>query len=229
MRKFASLILSSVIVFGSGGAASAHPGRTDANGGHHCWTNCAKWGLEYGQYHYHNGGSSSYTPAGTASSFDETYTTTVPAVSAPKNYVAPVVKKKIFTALDQTPVYSQPKAEENLKLFSIPYGLEEHNSGNIDSWVTVRQANGKRVYISSKDVVQVTLYNGYTQDTPYRIQPEKGYVFQLPSTASKVKDSLPKGDPVSVIGSSGDWLYVTYWDASGREQKGFIKNTIIGN
>ncbi len=33
----------------------AHPGRTDKNGGHHCWTNCAKWGLEYGEYHYHNG------------------------------------------------------------------------------------------------------------------------------------------------------------------------------
>lgn len=37
----------------------AHPGRTDANGGHTCRTNCEKWGLEYGEYHYHNGGSSS--------------------------------------------------------------------------------------------------------------------------------------------------------------------------
>lgn len=27
---------------------SAHPGRTDANGGHYCRTNCAKWGLEMG-------------------------------------------------------------------------------------------------------------------------------------------------------------------------------------
>jgi tetratricopeptide (TPR) repeat protein len=35
---------------------SAHPGRTDRNGGHHCWTNCEKWGLSFGQYHYHNGG-----------------------------------------------------------------------------------------------------------------------------------------------------------------------------
>lgn len=39
--------------------ATAHPGRTDKNGGHTCRTNCAKWGLEYGEYHYHNGGSSS--------------------------------------------------------------------------------------------------------------------------------------------------------------------------
>ncbi|MFB7157592.1 YHYH domain-containing protein [Lysinibacillus sp. NPDC056232] len=38
--------------------ASAHPGRTDSNGGHTCRTNCEKWGLEYGEYHYHNGGSS---------------------------------------------------------------------------------------------------------------------------------------------------------------------------
>ncbi|WP_430200092.1 copper amine oxidase N-terminal domain-containing protein [Paenibacillus illinoisensis] len=46
----------------------AHPGRTDANGGHTCWTNCAKWGLEYGEYHYHNGGSSSSSSTKSSSS-----------------------------------------------------------------------------------------------------------------------------------------------------------------
>lgn len=43
--------------------ASAHPGRTDANGGHTCRTNCAKWGLKDGEYHFHNGGSTKTTPA----------------------------------------------------------------------------------------------------------------------------------------------------------------------
>jgi competence protein ComEC len=33
----------------------AHPGRTDANGGHTCHTNCEKWGLEDGEYHTHDG------------------------------------------------------------------------------------------------------------------------------------------------------------------------------
>lgn len=37
----------------------AHPGRTDSHGCHTCRTNCAKWGLSQGQYHCHNGGSSS--------------------------------------------------------------------------------------------------------------------------------------------------------------------------
>lgn len=37
----------------------AHPGNTDASGGHTCRTNCASWGLFTGQYHYH-GGSSYY-------------------------------------------------------------------------------------------------------------------------------------------------------------------------
>lgn len=42
--------------------ANAHPGKTDANGGHTCWTNCAKWGLKAGQYHYHNpDGSATFT------------------------------------------------------------------------------------------------------------------------------------------------------------------------
>lgn len=37
----------------------AHPGRTDANGCHTCRTNCAKWGLNQGEYHCHSGSSSS--------------------------------------------------------------------------------------------------------------------------------------------------------------------------
>lgn len=46
----------------------AHPGNTDSSGGHTCRTNCTSWGLEYGQYHFHNRTSypsfsyPSYTP-----------------------------------------------------------------------------------------------------------------------------------------------------------------------
>lgn len=32
----------------------AHPGNTDSNGCHTCRTNCASWGLSYGEYHCHN-------------------------------------------------------------------------------------------------------------------------------------------------------------------------------
>lgn len=46
-----------VFTFMFGTFASAHPGRTDSNGGHTCRTNCGSWGLSTGEYHYHNGGS----------------------------------------------------------------------------------------------------------------------------------------------------------------------------
>ena len=47
--------------------ADAHPGKTDADGGHTCHTNCAKWGLKDGQYHYHNAdGSVSLTKPSTS-------------------------------------------------------------------------------------------------------------------------------------------------------------------
>ncbi len=49
-------------------ASSAHPGNTDAAGGHHCWTNCASWGLVYGQYHFHDG----YTPPAPATPLPST-------------------------------------------------------------------------------------------------------------------------------------------------------------
>lgn len=47
--------------------ALAHPGRTDSKGGHTCRTNCSKWGLSNGEYHYHGGSSKSSSSASTSS------------------------------------------------------------------------------------------------------------------------------------------------------------------
>jgi hypothetical protein len=52
-----ALIVVPVLLFTFSIQASAHPGRTDSNGGHTCRTNCEKWGLKYGEYHYHSGKS----------------------------------------------------------------------------------------------------------------------------------------------------------------------------
>ncbi|MGQ5398157.1 MBL fold metallo-hydrolase [Cohnella sp. M.A.Huq-80] len=52
--------------------ADAHPGRTDAKGGHTCRTNCAKWGLKDGEYHYHHAdGTPSKTPPKTGAATQE--------------------------------------------------------------------------------------------------------------------------------------------------------------
>lgn len=49
------LVLTVISVFTMfASLAEAHPGRTDAYGGHTCRTNCAYWGYSTGEYHYHN-------------------------------------------------------------------------------------------------------------------------------------------------------------------------------
>ncbi|MDZ5472700.1 YHYH domain-containing protein [Bacillus sp. 31A1R] len=53
------------------GGVEAHPGNTDASGGHTCRTNCEEWGLNDGEYHYHDG-YSDYDSGGT---YDEGYAT----------------------------------------------------------------------------------------------------------------------------------------------------------
>ncbi|GLY12562.1 YHYH domain-containing protein [Pseudobacillus badius] len=60
MKKKVALLVP-LLTFSIATSPLAHPGNTDGNGGHYCRTNCAKWGLETGEYHYHNegGGSSS--------------------------------------------------------------------------------------------------------------------------------------------------------------------------
>lgn len=51
-KKIKGLIMIMIVVL-SPLYVEAHPGRTDSNGCHTCRTNCAKWGLRYGQYHCH--------------------------------------------------------------------------------------------------------------------------------------------------------------------------------
>ena len=53
------LLTTSIALLVAPISAYAHPGRTDANGGHTCRTNCEKWGLQYGDYHYHTKPASS--------------------------------------------------------------------------------------------------------------------------------------------------------------------------
>lgn len=54
MKKYFLIVLIGLISFLIGTSmVLAHPGKTDKNGGHYCRTNCAKWGLKKGEYHYH--------------------------------------------------------------------------------------------------------------------------------------------------------------------------------
>jgi endonuclease YncB( thermonuclease family) len=52
-----TLLLLVLFFFFSVGITEAHPGRTDASGGHTCRTNCEKWGYSTGEYHTHGGGA----------------------------------------------------------------------------------------------------------------------------------------------------------------------------
>jgi competence protein ComEC len=57
MKRLIISIFLLFVTFMSSGVSIAHPGKTDANGGHTCRTNCEKWGLKQGEYHTHNGGA----------------------------------------------------------------------------------------------------------------------------------------------------------------------------
>lgn len=74
MRKVVSFFLCFIAFIPtfqvlSNNSYSAHPGNTDANGCHVCRTNCTeRWGLEYGEYHCHNGGDASAGNSGGSAS-----------------------------------------------------------------------------------------------------------------------------------------------------------------
>lgn len=50
MTVFITFLLAIVIAL----PASAHPGKTDRQGGHKCYKECAEWDLYYAEYHLHD-------------------------------------------------------------------------------------------------------------------------------------------------------------------------------
>lgn len=78
------------ILFAVSAVTSAHSGRTDANGGHTCRTNCEQYGLEYGEYHYHNGGT---TPAPAPAATPRPAPTPTPAPAPTPTPVPPPAPK----------------------------------------------------------------------------------------------------------------------------------------
>lgn len=79
-RKIKGLIMIIIVIL-SPLYVEAHPGRTDSNGCHTCRTNCAKWGLSYGQYHCHGKTNSSTS----TSSSNTNKTTTTKVLDSNKN------------------------------------------------------------------------------------------------------------------------------------------------
>ncbi|MDO7908405.1 copper amine oxidase N-terminal domain-containing protein [Paenibacillus sp. JX-17] len=163
-KKAVTGFLALLLVLPSASIASAHPGRTDSNGGHTCWTNCSKWGLDYGEYHYHNGGSSSSGSSSSSSSPSSSYST--PKSSTPKP-AAPTYKAsglKVYVNGQQLVFSSKPVVYKNTNLVPLREIAEalgasvtyDKDSGTIG----VKKGNRKvTLTIGSKTV----FYNGTSE------------------------------------------------------------------
>ncbi|AYK07659.1 YHYH domain-containing protein [Brevibacillus laterosporus] len=193
---------------------SAHPGRTDKNGGHTCRTNCEKWGLSYGEYHYHNGGSSSSTKGTSPTKAKAPSKSTAPTVKPAGK--APVVQKKTIVAVDQAPVYSAPATSATVST-TLWYGYEVKDKGGSTQFASLEQG-----YLSK------TLLTQYTVISPKKvsIQADKGYFYATPSTKSKARGSAPLHAEVSVVGENQTWYYGSSKDSNGNVVVGFISKNV---
>ncbi|WP_068793126.1 YHYH domain-containing protein [Brevibacillus laterosporus] len=193
---------------------SAHPGRTDKNGGHTCRTNCEKWGLSYGEYHYHNGGSSSSTKGTSPTKAKAPSKSTAPTAKPAGK--APVVQSKTIVAVDQAPVYSAPATSATVST-TLWYGYEVKDKGGSAQFASLEQG-----YLSK------TLLTQYTVISPKKvsIQADKGYFYATPSTKSKARGSAPLHAEVSVVGENQTWYYGSSKDSNGNVVVGFISKNV---
>lgn len=86
-------------------SVKAHPGKTDANGCHTCKTNCEKYGLDYGEYHCHNGGGSG-SSGGNSSTQNKPAPPTSQAAPSQKEPVKPIEKKIDYASIGKKDGYN---------------------------------------------------------------------------------------------------------------------------
>ncbi len=197
-------------------SVQAHPGRTASDGMHYCRTNCDYWGVPWNKRHGHGGSS-------TSSSSNTKSTTQKPTATKVSK---PTVVYKTITALKDTPVYSQPIAQSEYLVRTIPYGTLLNDSGGTNGWNTIKQSDNTTVYVSKNHTTLYTPYEGY--QNLFEVKAEKGYVFPAPLATSNATGSLPQGTLVTIVGSYGEWYYIEA-SHNGQEVKGFMKNTIVGS
>ncbi len=184
----------------------AHPGRTDANGGHVCRTNCEKWGLQYGEYHYHNGGKSSSSNGSNAKTPPQG-----------KNEPAqPAVQKKAIVVVSQANVYKLP--DENTDIVTtLWYGYEINDKGTNPDFASIEQG-----FVSKKLITQYTVLSPKTVS----IHVDQGYFFPIPSADSQSRGYAAKDAIVHVAGESGDWYYGSTTDVNGKVLVGFVSKKV---
>ncbi|MGG3282965.1 copper amine oxidase N-terminal domain-containing protein [Paenibacillus solani] len=153
----ALLLISSSVV-------SAHPGRTDARGGHTCRTNCERWGLSYGEYHYHNGGSSSGSKS--SASTPKSSQKSKAKATAPKPAAPAYTKSGLSVYVNGSKVKfdSEPLVYNNINLVplrEIAEGMGAQVTWNRDAGsIGVQRGNHKMTLtIGSKTVY----YNGKSE------------------------------------------------------------------
>lgn len=203
MKKFTCLlVLILFFTFLPVQLIEAHPGRTDANGGHTCRTNCEKWGLQYGEYHYNNGGG--------GSSGGQVKKPPVPSVK-PKT-----LPSKTIVAVDNANVYSTPSIDSTVSA-TLWYGFEINAQGTHPDFVLIDHG-----YVSK------TVITSYTPMTPktVTIQAEKGYFFSTPSSESTGRGYAGRDALVQVVGERGEWYYGSTVDTSGNVLVGFVSKSV---
>ncbi|MET3288796.1 UNVERIFIED_CONTAM: hypothetical protein ABID98_001366 [Brevibacillus sp. OAP136] len=205
------LILSIILPFN---VIEAHPGRTDANGGHTCRTNCEKWGLQYGEYHYHNGGKSSNGSSSSHASGSSKPSSNSNPKS--KQTVAPTVQKKTIVAVDKGYVFSSPY--DSNAITSLWYGYEIKDLGSeYEGYAFIEQG-----YISKSLLAQYAVIKAKT----VKVQADKGYFFSTPSASSLNRGYAVKGTAVTIVGEGNGFYYGSTKDANGNTLVGFISKTV---
>jgi hypothetical protein len=122
MKQNLFIIILLLIFLFAPSVVHAHPGRTDANGGHTCRTNCASWGLSDGEYHTHGGGSSTGSTGGSNTApVQEVVEPVRQFIAIPTNTPAPIfIPTKIPTRIPTKTPKPTPTIKLSLTLTDTP-------------------------------------------------------------------------------------------------------------
>lgn len=201
-KRIAMFTILISLLFSS--AAYAHPGRTDSSGGHTCRTNCAKWGLKNGEYHYHSGGGSSSS----SSSSSKSSGSSKPVDTRSED------EKKADNLIWQGDYYFKQKSYYNALHYYFQaddtgYGWKV-NQGN-EATAAKKVAEQAKSFYESDQLAKATQY--------YELLAKDGYYTSLYEVAKRVDEVNERQAFLNAFGSAR-WYY---------SQKSYINAVLLAD
>lgn len=197
--------------------ASSHPGRTNSAGCHVCRTNCAKWGVDFGETHCHGSGSQ----GGAKRSHTRSGSSQIQRQASEPSRSGDAISVRIFQVVDGDSFLVRHKNRTLLLALNDVDAPELDQDFGKEAWLTLRRyVEGRTVQVWVKgreqEEILVDVSAGGGTNPAVRLLRE-GLAWAHPKSCAEYRD-LQKAARTEEVGVWSEAAPEAPWDFRRRTQ-----------